>query len=155
MIAGIRPAAVLGSLLLLSAAGAAEPSVTLQDAWVRALPPTQSNTAAYLTVHNAGTDPITIDGASAALAGRVELHDSVTGDGMVRMQQQDSVTVPAGEQLAFAPGGLHLMLLELEHMPADGEELEICLRITGEFLCTIAVTRKSGPAPDHDAHQHH
>ncbi|QIB66000.1 copper chaperone PCu(A)C [Kineobactrum salinum] len=155
MLAGIRPAAVVANLLLMAAAVAAEPSVTLHDAWVRALPPTQSNTAAYLTVHNSGTEPVVIDGARTALAGRVELHDSVTRDGMARMEQREAITVAAGEKLHFAPGGLHLMLLELEHMPAAGEELEICLRVAGEFLCTLAVTRKSGPAAEHDAHQHH
>lgn len=155
MIAGIKLGAVLGGLLLVSVAGAAGAAITLQDAWVRALPPTQPNTAAYLTVRNSGAEAVAIDGASAKLAGRVELHDSVTSDGMVRMQQQETVTVPAGGQLEFTPGGLHLMLLELERMPKVGEELEICLRIAGESLCTLAVTRKAATAGNHDTHQHH
>lgn len=132
----------------------ARAEAVLEDAWVRALPPTQANTAAYVSVRNSGSEPLVITGGSAALAARVELHDTVEVDGMLRMRQQESVTVPAGEALAFAPGGLHLMLLELERMPAVGEMLTLCLDINGEPVCTEAETRR-GPASAGKGHEHH
>lgn len=142
------------SMLALSCALSAQAQVVLEDAWVRALPPTQANTAAYVTVRNPGSEPMLITGGSAALASRVELHDTVEVDGMLRMRQQASVTVPAGGSLAFAPGGVHLMLLELERMPAAGETLELCLDINGEPVCIDAETRRA-PASTGKEHQHH
>ncbi|MFU8764432.1 MAG: copper chaperone PCu(A)C [Haliea sp.] len=144
----------VGGMLALPFALLAQAEVVLNDAWVRALPPTQANTAAYVSVRNSGSQPLVITGGSAALAARVELHDTVELDGMLRMRQQDAVTVPAGESLAFAPGGLHLMLLELERMPAVGEMLTLCLDINGESVCTEAETRR-GPASAGKEHQHH
>lgn len=144
----------LACVLALPHALAAQAQAVLEDAWVRALPPTQANTAAYVTVRNPGSEPLTITGGSAALAARVELHDTAEVDGMLRMRQQDSVTVPAGGSLEFAPGGLHLMLLELERMPAAGEVLELCLEIDGEPVCTEAETRRATASSGHD-HQHH
>lgn len=144
----------LCGMLALPFASAAQAQAVLEDAWVRALPPTQANTAAYVTVRNPGSEPLSITGGSAALASRVELHDTVEVDGMLRMRQQESVTVPAGGSLAFAPGGLHLMLLELERMPAAGEMLQLCLDINGEALCTDAETRRA-PASAGKEHQHH
>lgn len=141
-------------MLALPCASAAQAQAVLEDAWVRALPPTQANTAAYVTVRNTGSEPLLVTGGSAALASRVELHDTVEVDGMLRMRQQESVTVPAGESLAFAPGGLHLMLLELERMPAAGEMLQLCLDINGEAVCTDAETRRA-PASAGKEHQHH
>ena len=151
----LKPVAcVLGCVLALSPALAAQGQAVLEDAWVRALPPTQANTAAYVTVRNPGPEPLVITGGSAALAGRLELHDTVEVDGMLRMRQQESVTVPAGEAVAFAPGGLHLMLLDLERMPAAGEVLKLCLEINGAPVCTDAETRRGQASPDRE-HQHH
>lgn len=141
-------------LLALPPALAAQAQAVLENAWVRALPPTQANTAAYVTVRNPGAEPLSITGGSAALAGRVELHDTVEVDGMLRMGQQESVTVPAGGTVDFAPGGLHLMLLDLERMPSAGEVLELCLDIDGEPVCTDAETRRA-PASTGTEHQHH
>ena len=141
-------------MLALHFAPLAQAQAELEDAWVRALPPTQANTAAYVTVRNPGSEPLLITGGSAALANRVELHDTVEVDGMLRMRQQDAVTVPGGESLAFVPGGLHLMLLELERMPAVGEMLTLCLDINGEPVCTEAETRRA-PASAGKEHQHH
>ena len=42
---------------------ASEPAVTLADAWIRALPPTQPVTAAYVAITNPGAIPITLTGA--------------------------------------------------------------------------------------------
>lgn len=151
----LHPVALaLGCFLTLPQALAAPAQAVLEDAWIRALPPTQSNTAAYVTVRNPGSEPLTITGGSAALADRVELHDTVEADGMLRMQQQESVAVPAGGSVAFAPGGLHLMLLGLERMPAVGEVLELCLEIDGAPVCTAAETRRAAASSGHD-HQHH
>lgn len=141
-------------VLALPGTRAAQAQAVLEDAWVRALPPTQANTAAYVTVRNLGDGPLSISGAGASLAASVELHDTVEVDGMLRMRQQESVTVPAGESVVFGPGGLHLMLLGLERMPAVGETLELCLEINGAPLCTQAETRRA-PAGSGSNHQHH
>ena len=135
----------------------AEPQqLVLADAWVRALPPGQPNTAAYLTISNPGATAVKIIGASASLAQTVEFHIIVEVDGLQRMQQLQQLSVPAGQDLQLAPGGTHLMLLTLEHMPAPGESVQLCLQPeSGEAQCTQAVTRKSATAMQgHDHHQH-
>jgi copper(I)-binding protein len=143
---------VIGLFLATTVYASGESTLELENAWVRVLPPTQSNTAAYVTVRNTGPAAVRITGASAGLAGRVELHDSVAVEGMQRMQQQPFVDVPPGAQVEFAPGGLHLMLLGLERMPAAGEAIQLCLQLGSETLCTEARARKSaGPT----AHHHH
>jgi copper(I)-binding protein len=129
-------------------------ALRLSDAWVRALPPGQPNTAAYLVVTNAGATPVTIVSASSPIAETVELHTSREVDGMQRMERLDQVQVAAGGNVAFAPGGNHLMLLGLSRMPAPGQEVQICLQTAGgDELCTLAGVRKS--AAEDQTHQHH
>ncbi|MDP4789983.1 MAG: copper chaperone PCu(A)C, partial [Haliea sp.] len=105
---GIRAALSL-ALMVLPVAQASQAQVVLEGAWVRALPPTQTRTAAYLTVRNTGAEVLAITGGTASGAGRVELHETLEVDGMMRMQQQSVVEVPAGGSVELAPGGLHLM----------------------------------------------
>ena len=126
----------------------------VSDAWVRALPPGQPNTAAYLVVTNSGDTAVTIVGASSPIAETVEIHTSREVDGLQRMERLEQVQVAPGQSVAFAPGGRHLMLLGLGRMPAPGEEVELCLQLAeGEQLCTRAGVRKS--AGDEQTHQHH
>lgn len=143
-----------GLLAVCGQCALAQGELELTDAWVRALPPGQPATAAYLTVHNSGPEAVQIDAASSDRAGRVEMHDTEQVDGMSRMRQRSSVTVPAGGELHFAPGGLHLMLLELESMPREGESLRLCLHSGDASYCTEAeVSRQAGGGQGH--HQHH
>ncbi len=138
---------------LLPVAAAASPE--LSGAWVRALPPSQSLTAAYLSVHNPGTEAVVVVGARADVAGSVEIHTTREVDGMVRMEQLEELRVAPGGDVALEPGGAHLMLLDLARMPAPGEEVRLCLQLaSGGEVCTVATARKSA-APDRGAHDHH
>ena len=138
----------------LVAAAQSAADLAVEDAWVRALPPTQSTTAAYLTLVNGGAQTIEVASASAEIAGRVEFHTTREVDGYMRMEQLSGLSVPPGQSLALAPGGAHLMLLDLARMPAVGETVRLCLRTSSDQeVCTDADVRKSGSA--HSSHQHH
>ncbi len=141
--------------LTLGAATHAEPAaVTISDAWVRALPPTQRNTAAYLQVHNPGAAPVRITGGSTALAEAVEIHESVSEDGIMRMRQLQALSLAPGETRELAPGGVHLMLLGLERMPAPGDTLSLCLTVEGaDPVCSDAPVRRDMGDAGH-AHHH-
>lgn len=130
--------------------------IEFENAWVRALPPTQKVTAAYLTLNNRGDAPVVVTGARAPLAGRAEIHRSREIDGYVRMEQVERLEVPAGQTLDLSPGGTHIMLLELQRMPAPGESTRLCLTIEpGGEQCTAAEVRKSAPGGNMDHHGHH
>jgi len=143
-------------LLLLLAAALAAPTqaaVEISGAWVRAMPPTQSMTAAYLTLYNSGSEAVTVVGAHSPLAASVEMHQSVERDGMARMVSLASVPLAPGARAEFVPGGRHLMLMGLERMPETGEQVSLCVELaSGEQVCTEApVQRDAGGA----AHAHH
>ena len=131
-----------------------DPAIELTSAWVRALPPTQTNTAAYLTINNRSARAITIVGGSAELADSVELHVTREIDGYMRMEQLYELPVAPGQSAELAPGGTHLMLLGLARMPASGETVRLCLTMaTGADVCTVAQVRKStSGATKHDHH---
>lgn len=151
-----NPLNILLLLVLAVPAAVADSDLVMEDAWVRALPPTQRMTAAYLTLHNRGASPLEITGGRAELASSVEIHTTREVEGYQRMEQLASLALPAGASVTLAPGGTHLMLLGLERMPQPGETIELCLvEASGAQFCTRAPVRKSAGWAGHDHHQHH
>lgn len=132
-------------------------ALEVSEAWVRALPPVQRNTAAYVTLRNTGDAAVTVIGGQAAGADRVEIHRSEQVDGTMRMRQVSEVTIAPGERVSLQPGGLHLMLLGLERMPTEGEQVELCLTLVDASpVCTVApVQRQAGTTTDNTDHSHH
>jgi hypothetical protein len=123
---------LLLALLLPLPALADEAPLETRDPWIREAPPGRTMSAGYVTFVNPGNAPVTLVAVAAVEgAGKVEFHTSERSDGMMRMRRLETVEVPAGGEVAFAPGGHHLMLfgtdaprtgavLELEFETADG-----------------------------------
>jgi len=140
----------------------AAPAGSLSGAWIRALPPTQSMTAAYFDIRNSGDTPLTITGATVAGASSAEIHVTREEDGRTRMERLTTLTVAPGQTESLAPGGKHLMLFGLERMPSPGETRQLCVTLAPEGqLCTEALVSRDDPRDDpgenrhedHSAHQ--
>ncbi|MGV1005036.1 MAG: copper chaperone PCu(A)C [Candidatus Nanopelagicales bacterium] len=101
----------------------------ITDAWVKAT--TEGMTAAFATMRNPDKVDVVITGATTPAAGMVELHQTVRSDGEATMQQMaDGLTVGAGQSVTLAPGGDHLMLMELPKPIAAGDEVQVELQCT-------------------------
>jgi copper(I)-binding protein len=138
------------------AATADEPGVVISSAWIRAMPPTQRNTAAYLAVTNQGSSPLEIVGATSNLTEQAEIHVSREVDGYMHMEQLHSLPLAPGETLQLTPGGIHLMLLNLANMPAPGSRAELCLVFSsGQSACVTAPVKKSVGSKEDHGHEHH
>jgi copper(I)-binding protein len=118
-------------------------AITIEGAWARTSPMMADAGAAYLTITSATDDALVKASVDPSIAGTVELHETrmVEGDmdmsattmaGMesettamggtmtedtmapaMEMVPVDKIELPAGEAVALAPGGLHIMLLDL------------------------------------------
>ena len=141
---------------LLPALASAEPNagLALEGAWVRALPPTQTNTAAYLEITNNGGEAVTVIGGRAELAQKLEIHTTREIDGYMRMKQLEQLDLAPGAVVKLAPGGTHLMLLGLDRMPVSGENVQLCLELAGGAqVCTEAEVRKTAGQQHHHHHK--
>ena len=89
-----------------TAANAAPFDVT--DAWFRSLPGKLPAGGYFTAQNNTGRD-VSITGVSSDACGMLMIHQSSNKGGMTGMDMVDSVKVPAGGVVKFAPGGYHLM----------------------------------------------
>ena len=87
------------------------------------LPAVSGNPGAlYFTISNTGDGDLTIASASINGAGMAMLHQTVTEGGQSRMSDLPEIPLPAGQEVSLAPGGMHVMAMQLdEGLVADGE----------------------------------
>lgn len=142
-----RPLFLLSLFALPLVGAAAEPpSIAVEDARVRAVPPGAATTAAFMTLTNAGEADRALVGGASPLAGHLELHNHVMADGVMQMRRVEAIPLPAGERVHLAPGGWHLMMFELAATPAEGERVELTLTLdNGETLTVEAPVRRVQP----------
>ena len=77
--------------------------------WSRELPPNAAAGGAYFVVHNHGKTADRLVGVQTPQAAKAEIHTMVQLGDVMKMQQLDSVGIPAGGQAVFAPRGNHVM----------------------------------------------
>ena len=101
--------------------------ITINDPYVRAVPPMVRTTAAFMQIQNSDeVESFVVDAATPA-AGAVELHMHTNDDGVMRMRRIPHIHLPPGKTVALQPGGLHIMLFDLASPLKPGEELPITL----------------------------
>jgi copper(I)-binding protein len=116
-------------------------TIRVQNAWVRA-GASGAITGAYATVHNPRDSAAQIVAARSAVADTVELHETMQHDGMVHMEAQAMVIVPARDSVVFAPGGKHFMLRGLKRALAEGEQVPMQLLFSnGDSISFTAAVR--------------
>lgn len=149
---------VLAAPLGLAACGDPAPSY-VDQAWVRLSPNKDTPSAGYFVAHggDAGTQ---IRGVITDYALKVEMHESVMKDGVMSMQPVDSVDVPPKGEVAFAPGGKHLMIFGVNDTAISRGKMQLTFLMgNGDRLLVDAVIRKpevaGAPAAKGGEHQGH
>ncbi len=139
---------IIGLYILFSSgaalAGAAE-EVQVLDPYVRAMPPGQSVSAAFLGLSNTGKKDHALVAAETSVAMMVELHEHTMAEGMMQMRKVEKIDLPAGATVELKPGGLHIMLINLKSQLKPGDEVEIILIYGDGSKATVqAPVRKIG-----------
>ena len=116
-------------------------SVTLADGWVKAADSGMS--AAFGRLTNEGAEDATVISATTAASTELELHETVaneTGE-MVMREVDGGFVVPAGGSRDLAPGGDHIMLMDLVEPLQAGDEVTFTLTFadgsTSEFTAPV------------------
>jgi copper(I)-binding protein len=123
----------------------------ITDAWASPTPQAVEVSAGYLIIHNRSGDDDRLLSATSARAERVEIHEMVMDGSVMRMRPLQTLGVPAGQSVALAPGGIHLMFHGVAPAFAEGETVPV--RLTFENAGPVEVTlpvRRTG-LNDHGA----
>ena len=133
-------------------------AIQIDHPWSRAMPPTAPAAAAYFVLNNAGAEADRLLSASTPVAGRAELHEHAHVDGLMKMRHVPVIEIGPQAQVAFVPGGYHVMLFELPRQMRAGERFPLTLRFerAGEVTVEVAVQVDAPQsAPMQHGMQHH
>ena len=136
-----RLSLLLALCALLPAACAFAQPIEVDGAWIRLLPG-DLPLAGYFTLHNGGSRTLKLIGASSPAFRRIELHHSMNMHGMEKMVPVREITIPAGGNLAFAPGGYHLMLWRARPFRVGGK-IPVTLKFSGGRTLKVEFLVKS------------
>jgi len=119
-----------------------ESDVLIRNGWVQESPPSQTITAAYMTIENHTGADISLRSASTAVAQTVELHKMELVDGMMKMHRVQLIDIPAGGTAELKPGGYHLMVIGLKKELKEGDKVTITLEFSSDRRETITIPVK-------------
>lgn len=121
-----------------------------------------SISAAFGTLSNTSEQPIALQ--KVVIKGEVkataELHQSIKEKGVVKMLPVDSITIPAKQSVELAPGGLHIMLINLQGPLEAGKTIALELTFDNGTILKIEAPIKGRNIRERvinksDKHAHH
>jgi len=159
----IRTIALTAALATLLAAPVRAEEVKVGDlvitqAWSRATPSGAKVAGAYLTVENKGTAADRLVGGSADVAGKVEVHEMAMEGGVMKMRPLDKgLAIDPGKTVKLAPGGYHIMLMNLKTPLKQGEKVPLTLQFekAGKVNVSLDVQGVGAKGPGGDDHSGH
>lgn len=132
-------AAVLLALML--PYGNALADVTVTQPWVRGTVAPQKVTGAFMILKS--TSDAKLVSAASPSAKQVEIHEMAMVNNVMRMRPVAEVALPAGKDVAFKPGGYHIMLMGIERQLKQGDVVPITLTVRGNDGKTQTVEVKA------------
>ena len=97
-------------------------SIAIDHPWSRATPKGAKVAGGYLTLRNAGAEVDRLVSVSSDIAGRAEIHEMSVANGTMTMRPlPEGVEAPAHGEVAFKPGGYHVMFFDLKRPLEKGE----------------------------------
>lgn len=107
--------------------------------------------AVYFTIRNAGETDQAIRSAWVSGAAMATLHETRTEGGTARMRDAGEVPLPVGGSVAFAPGGLHVMAMDIGGTLEEGGTTEVTLTFASGDKVSFPVEIRRPGNPDGSA----
>ncbi len=102
--------------------------LVITQAWSRATPGGAKVGGGYLTIENKGSVADRLIGGASEVAEKVQLHEMAVNNGVMTMRPLDQgLVIEPGKTVKLAPGGYHLMLLDLKSPLRQGEKVPVTL----------------------------
>jgi len=124
--------------------------LVITQAWARATPGGAKIGGGYLTIENKGTSPDRLVAVNGDIAGKIEVHEMTMKNGVMNMRPlEKGLPIGPGKTVKLAPGGYHLMMMDLKHPLKQGDKVPLTLRFekAGKVMVSLVVQGIGAQAP--------
>lgn len=143
------------AVLLLAPNVFAAANIGVSNAWIPQAPPGVGMLAGYLTITNSGDTSVNLLAAQSDRFRSVTVHQTVIENGVSRMRELHLLEIAPGKEFTFAPGGMHLMLMEPRTPVKPGDRIEINLLLSdGQRVPAIFDVQAAGNDDQGPVHHH-
>ena len=125
-----------------------ESLVEVDNFWVREVPAVSSVTAAFGILR--AKEKTELVSVTANISETVEIHNSVSEDGVMRMKKLNGIALPADAEFELAPGGYHIMFIDLKKALKKGDVVDMTLHFSsGQSVFVQAPVRSFSGTSSH------
>ena len=123
-------------------------SLEIDHPWSRETPPGAQVAGGYLAIANHGDDADRLVSVTSAISDKTEIHEMAVNDGVMTMRPiAGGLEIPAGGEVALAPGGYHLMFIGLKDRVKAGERFLATLTFEKAGSIDVEFTVQAMGAP--------
>jgi len=124
--------------------------LVITQPWSRATPGGAKIAGGFLTIENKGSAPDRLISGAGDFAGKVEIHEMAVNNGIMTMRPLDKgLVIEPGKTVKLAPGGYHLMLMDLKTPLKQGDKVPLTLEFekAGKVVLSLDVQGVGAQAP--------
>lgn len=127
------------AMVSITACATSSGTLTVNDAWARTAS-IGENGAAYFIIENGTKSDDTLLSVSSDIAEATEVHMSMAdSNGVMSMNMQEMVEIPAKGKVEFKTGGLHVMFVNLNRDLKVGDSISLILNFKNAGSMTIEI----------------
>jgi copper(I)-binding protein len=119
----------------------AQTGIEVSNAWTRATVAAQKTGGIYFDIRSAA--PAKLVAVASPAAARVELHNMKMEGGVMKMSAVDALDLAAGQTVKLAPGGYHVMLIDLKQPLQAGGSVPFTLTVERADKTRVTVESKA------------
>ncbi|WNC69242.1 copper chaperone PCu(A)C [Thalassotalea nanhaiensis] len=128
--------------------------INISEQYVRETIPGTSISSAYMKIGNQSNQPVTLTNITSSISDRIEMHEHIMTEDMMKMQQVDSIVIKANDSVVLQPHGYHIMVFNLEQPLQADTEMTMTLHFDNKENVTIAVPVQGLKQLNKKRHQH-
>jgi len=124
--------------------------LVISQGWSRATPGGAKIGGGYITIENKGSAPDRLVAVSGDVAGRIEIHEMAVTDGVMTMRPlENGLAIAPGKTVKLAPGGFHLMMMDLKNPLKQGDRIAVTLEFekAGKVTASLDVQGVGAAGP--------
>lgn len=133
-------------LLLFFSRSAFAHHIEVSQAWVPEAAPVAKVMAAYMDISNHSKQGSYITAIRSPQFKKVEIHSMTHENGMMHMEKQERLEIPAGKTFSLQPGGYHVMLFNPKQWYQAGSTISLFITLdnTSTFKVEAPVRKETG-----------